>query len=95
MPVAPQIGMMLGHHDDVSVAHLDEAVAPGAQIALARRVRLDGDDDLVVEAAQPEKAAHTTRAAATARVTTTSTMSAAERRRTRNGLKPMASWYEW
>lgn len=94
MPVAPQIGMVLGHHHDMAVAHLDESVASGAEVTLAGGVRLHREDDFVVEGAQPAKAAHTTRAAATVKVTTTSTMSAVERRRTRNGLKPMTPWYE-
>lgn len=94
MPMAAQIGMVLGHHHDMTVAYLHESVAAGAEVPLAGCVGLHGDDDFVVERAQPEKAAHTTRAAATVKVTTTSTMSAVERRRTRNGLKPMTPWYE-
>lgn len=94
MPMPPEIGMMLGHDHDVSVPHFDEPIAARAEISLAGGVRLDRDDDLVVEGAQPEQAAHATRATATVRVTTTSTTSVVDRRRTRNGLKPITPSYE-
>ena len=88
MPVAAQIGMVLGDDDEVTVSGFDETVAPRTQVALASRVWLDGDRNLVVERVQLVMA-HTTSAAATMSVTTTSTTSLVEGwRRLRNGLNP-------
>ena len=41
---------MLGDHDIVPLARLDESLTPGAQITLARRVRLHRRDDLWFQA---------------------------------------------
>ncbi len=60
--------MVLGDHDEVPLAGLDEPVAAGAQVALAGGIALHRHDDLVVESAHPPVTAHTTSPAATTRV---------------------------
>jgi hypothetical protein len=47
MPVPSKIRSMFGDDDEMEDARLDEAVAPGTRITLARRIGLDGRDDLV------------------------------------------------
>jgi len=94
VPVAAQVGVVLRHDDDMALADFDVALASGAHVALARRIALDGYRHLVVEGVQPAVAAHTTNTAVMAIVTITRTTSSADRRRLRNGLKPMTAWYD-
>lgn len=91
--MAPQIGMVLGDHDQVALADVDGPVATWAEVPLACRVRLHGDHHLVVERHHPPHDAHTTMATAMARVTPTITRSRGDRRPVRKGLKPIGAWY--
>lgn len=50
MPVPAEVRPVLGDHDIVPLARLDESLTPGAQVALAGRVRLNGRDDLWFQA---------------------------------------------
>ena len=85
MPVASQLGLQLGDHDQVAFADFDEAVTSGAQVLLAGSVGLDRGDDLY-----PERTAHSTSASATRIVPATMAMSTLVLRCWRKGLKPMA-----
>lgn len=44
MPVAPQVGSVVGHHDDVEGPRRDDRFASWAHVRLAGRIGLDGDD---------------------------------------------------
>lgn len=94
MPMPSQIRMVFGDHHDVTLARLDEALAAGAQVSLAGGIALHRYDDLVVESAHPPVTAHTTSTTATTSVAIMMPMSRFDRRWRRNGLKPMAAWYE-
>lgn len=87
MPVAAQVGGMLGHHDQVALPGVDHPFAARAQVALAGCVGLDQRDDLY-----PDSAAHITRATVTAMVAATMTISTTSFRWGRKGLKPMTAW---
>lgn len=86
MPVAPEVRLELGDHDEVSLTDFDQAVTSGAQVRLAGGVRLDRCDDLY-----PERAAHSTRAAVIRSVPITMATSTAVLRCWRKGLKPMGA----
>lgn len=87
MPVATELGGILGHHDEVSFPGLDAAVTSRALVTLASRVGLYERNYLY-----PESAAHATRASVMPIVTTTRTMSITLRSCCLKGLKPTASW---
>lgn len=92
MPVPAQVWFELGHHDQVTLARLDEAVAAGAQVALAGGMGLNRAHHLVVHGGHPASAHHRTSAVTTS-PTTAATISEGEVRPGRRGLKPMGSWY--
>lgn len=71
MPVTAEVRSPVGNHHQVAFADFDEAVTSGAQVPLARGVRLDRCDDLYAATA------HSTRAAAIRMVTATIAMSTA------------------
>lgn len=83
MPMPPEIGLVIGDHDEVEGADWDRQLAPGAEVILPSGVGLDGAN------CYPENIAHNTRATATATVTTTRTRSRTVLSCSRNGLKPM------
>ena len=86
MPVAAEVRLQLGHHDQVTFPDFDEAVTSGAQVLLAGSVRLNRGDDLY-----PERTAHSTSTNAARIVPVTMAMSTAVLRCWRNGLKPMTA----
>ena len=49
MPMATEVWRFGRHHDDMTDADLDDALTTGAEIALARLVRLDRLDEFVAE----------------------------------------------
>ena len=85
VPVAAKIRLLLGDHDQMSLAGLDGAITSWADVALAGGVRLYRSDDLY-----PERAAHATRATAMRSVPITKAKSSVVFRCERKGLKPMA-----
>jgi hypothetical protein len=87
VPVAPQIGGVLGYDDVVAGPRFDEALAAGADVALPGGVGLNETDDVY-----PERAAHATKPAITIRVPTTRMMSTAVLRCSRKGFKPTTRW---
>ena len=90
MPVATQIGGMLGNDHQVADARLDPRFAARAQVPLAGGIGLNDGDDLY-----PERAAHATSPTTTSTVITTIKMSAVLRSCSRNGLKPMSGDGRW
>lgn len=52
VPVSAQIRCFLGDNHDVAHARIDGRFAPRADVRLARLVRLDRVDDLVIDAAE-------------------------------------------
>jgi hypothetical protein len=84
VPVAAKIRLLLGDHDQMSLAGLDGAITSWADVALAGGVRLYRSDDLY-----PERAAHATRATAMRSVPITKAKSSVVFRCERKGLKPM------
>lgn len=84
VPVAAKIRLLLGDHDQMSLAGLDGAITSWADVALAGGVRLYRSDDFY-----PEKAAHATRATAMRSVPITKAKSSVVFRCERKGLKPM------
>ena len=50
MPVSTQVGRFCGNDDQVANAWLDRGFTPGALVDLYGLIRLDGVNDLVVEA---------------------------------------------
>ena len=83
---------MLRDHHQVTLAHLDEPLAPGAHVALARRVPLHRDDHLVIGGGGHPRTAHNTSSTVTASAATIATRSPVERRWRRNGLNPIGAW---
>ena len=49
MPVTSEVGGVLRYYDKVADTHVDDRFAPWAQVGLARLIRLDGLDHLVIE----------------------------------------------
>ena len=82
MPMAPHVGFIIGHHNQVEGSCGDDAIATGTQVFLAGLIRLNGCDRYV------EKSAHaiTANVATTAKMTIT--MSQTDLSWGRNGLKP-------
>lgn len=85
MPVASQVGVQLGHDDEVSFAHFDRTVTAGTDVLLAGGIRLDRCDGLY-----PERAAHSTRATVSRIAPATKAKSTTVFRCWRKGLKPMS-----
>lgn len=83
MPVASQVGFVIGDHDYMKSARRDAEFTAGAEVFLDRCVGLDWRDRY------PEKIAHKTRPIAEPIAATTITMSMADRSCSRKGLKPM------
>jgi hypothetical protein len=98
MPVPPQIGQVVGHHDEVAFSRLDETLAPGAHVSLAGCVGLHRGDDFRVGRHTASgghhrpNSAHSTSPIATAIVAATMSTSARATRCWRKGLKPTAAW---
>lgn len=83
MPMATQIGGVVRDDYQVKGPWWDAQITSGAQVILARLIRLDGGDR------HPEKIAHPITSKVAARASTTMTMSAVLRLCSRNGLKPI------
>lgn len=82
MPVATQIGLVVGNHDEVERSRWDRQIAPGADVVLHRLIGLDGTDRYV------EKSAHAITAMMATTVRTIITMSTTDLSCSRNGLNP-------
>ena len=82
MPVATEIGRQVGDDDEVTLAGLDEAVAPGTQVPLGGRIGLNDRNGFYPEIA------HSTRATTTSTTPATMAMSSTSLSCGRNGLKP-------
>jgi len=78
----PQIGLVVGNHDEMKSARWNGVLTPGADVVLAGGVGLDGGHR------HPEKIAHPTTATIAMRAMTMAAMSAALLFCSRNGLKP-------
>lgn len=83
MPVASQIGLLVGHHHEVKRPRRDTQVTSGTQVLLGGRIRLDRGDR------HTEKIAHASKPIATIKPTTIRTISRTSWSESRNGLKPM------
>ena len=70
MPVPSQVGVVVGHDDNVKRAGRDDGLTARADVLLARRVGLHRGDG------HPEKIAHARTANIATNATTTATMSA-------------------
>lgn len=88
--MAPQVGLVLWHDDEMANAGFDDSLASWAQIPLLGRVRLHRCDRLV----HPNIAQMIT-AAIRRRAPSTMATSASDRSlgAPRNGLNPMSAWY--
>lgn len=92
VPVPAQVGSEVGNHDEMERSGRDRAVASGAEIGLARRIRLNrGHGHLVHHDGPPQATiAQMTTAAVASSAMTTMAMSRAVLVWGRNGLNPMA-----
>jgi hypothetical protein len=78
-----QVRLVVGHDDQMESAGRDDRLAAGADVLLARRVRLHRGDGY------PEKIAHARTANIATNAITTATMSAVLFSWSRNGLNPI------
>ena len=85
VPVTSQIGLVVGHDDEVEGARTDDRLTTGAQVLLACRIGLHRGDG------HPEKIAHASTAKMATSATTMATSSAVLFSCSRNGLKPMTA----
>lgn len=72
VPVAPEVGRVIGDHDEMEHPHRNREIASRAEVLLGRLVRLDGADRYV------EKMAHAMTAMVAASAITTIAISAAD-----------------
>ncbi len=79
MPMPPEIGRMVGDHDEMERGRGDGVVTAGADVGLPGSMRLDGGDGDVVVGSHPAKIAQATTANVSAIATTTIAMSRAVR----------------
>ena len=87
MPVAAEIGGLLGDDDEVTGARFDLLFTTGAQVGLTRLVRLHRFNELGTE--RHPKKAHPTTTAVMMTNSTTTTTSNVVRSWSRNGLSPI------
>ena len=89
VPVSAKVGCLHRNDNHVEGGRLDRAIAAGAEVLLARCVRLNGDYGLV-----HPNAAQRTKATVIARAAATRAMSSGVVCLPRKGLKPIEpTWY--